>query len=142
MPLRIQKPKTDVDELAAVFRQLKRLIKQHSAGLAAYNELPNTTAREKKPAFGLMGKRPVSILGRKPQQTPVVGIIQQKHFVGFYSMPMYSHPREVFPEHPDLVKAKKGKSCLNIRHVTPETLSELDRHIARGIALYKKEGWI
>jgi hypothetical protein len=143
MPQHAPKQKKDAQDLEQIFRRLKVLIKRHRAGLAAYDELPNSTAKEKKPSYGLAGKKAVSLVpGRKAQPTHVVGVIQQKHFVGFYSMPMYSHPKQIFPEHPDLVKARKGKSCLNITRLSPEILAELDRHITRGIALYKKEGWI
>ncbi len=81
-------------------------------------------------------------MGRKPQQTYVVGIILQKHFVGFYSMPLYSHPREIVLDNPDLIRMRKGKSCVNVNKLNTPILCGLEKLIKEGIAVYKKEGWV
>jgi len=128
-------------DLAQTFKQLKKLLNKHAKGLAKYDEYPGSQAKEKKPGLHLLGKREVSIAGRKPQPTYIVGIIQQKNSVGFYHMPVYSHPLK-FKLSATLQQALKGKSCFHVKEATPEILSEVEGLIRDGIALYRKEGWI
>jgi hypothetical protein len=128
-------------DLTKTFSQLKKLLNKHAKGLAKYDEFLGSQAKDKKPALHLYGKPEVSVARRKPQQTYVAGIIEQKNFVGFYHMPVYSHPKK-FKLSPLLHKALKGKSCFHIREATPEVLAEVEGLITDGIALYRQEGWI
>lgn len=98
-------------------------------------------ATKAKPSYHLYGKKSVSLFGRNPQPTYVAGIIQQKHFVGFYSMPIYSHPKE-FSFSPELAKMVKGKSCINVTKLTPALEKELEAALLKGIRLYRKLGWV
>jgi hypothetical protein len=83
----------------------------------------------------------VSIAGLPARPTYICGIILQKRFVSFYSMPVYSHP-EKFQLSPDLGKMKKGKSCINVTHLNPSLEKEIESIVVEGIALYRKEGWV
>lgn len=136
-------PTTETPEnLLDIFDEVKALILKHAKGLDTLTELPNSTAKEKKPGLVQYGKKEVAIGNRKPQKTYVSGVMLQKHFVGFYSMPLYSHPKELVLTDPDLIKMKKGKSCINLTKLTPSMKKELERIIKEGVQLYKKEGWI
>lgn len=104
--------------------------------------LPGSKAKEQRTAFHIMGKEPVAIGNRKPQQTYVVGIMLHKNFVGFYSMPLYSHPKEVEIQNNDVAKMRKGKSCINVDKLSTAILKELERLVKEGNKIYKKEGWI
>jgi len=128
-------------DLAQTFNQLKTLLDKHARGLAKHDEFLGSQARDHKPALHLYGRQPVSVAGRKPQPTYIVGIIQQKNFVGFYHMPVYSHPHK-FRLSEAMQQALKGKSCFHITEATPEVLAELEDLVVDGIALYKQEGWI
>jgi hypothetical protein len=128
-------------DLNQTFKQLKKLLSKYAKGLAKYDEYPGSQAKEKKPGFHLLGRQEVSAAGRKPQQTPVVGIIQQKGYVGFYYSPIYTHPQK-FKLKPTIKPLLKGKSCFQIKEATPEVLAELEQLVVDGIALYKNEGWI
>ncbi len=64
-----------------------------------------------------------------------------KAMVTFYSMPFYTHPAE-FELSPEMKKRLKGKSCFYIKDAAPETISELDGIIAKGVEIYRREGWI
>ena len=57
---------------------------------------------------------------------------------------MYTHPGQMGDLSPQLKKALKGKSCFYITdaNLTPAMLAEIDAHIAKAIALYKKAGWL
>jgi len=121
---------------------LKDLLEKNSKGLDARTVTIGSKAKPQKLAFHLYGKKEVRILNRKPQQTYIVGIIMQKHFIGFYSMPVYSHPKEFTITHPVLKKSRKGKSCFNISRLDDNMIRELDDIIKKSIQLYKKEGWV
>jgi hypothetical protein len=128
-------------DLTETFDQLKKLLSKHARGLAQHDEFLGSQARDRKPALHLYGKREVSVAGRKPQATYIVGVIQQKNFVGFYHMPVYSHPHK-FKLSAAMQQALKGKSCFHIREATPAVLAELEDLVVDGIALYKQAGWI
>lgn len=128
-------------DLKPVFEKLKKLLKKHAGGLAVKSGLIGSMSKEKKPALHLLGKKEVSIAGRKAQQTYIAGIVLQKSNVGFYFMPIYSHP-EAFSLSPAMSKRQKGKSCFHIKDAGAETAGELDAMLAEGIALYKEKGWI
>jgi len=125
-----------------IFRELKALLKKHARGFVLKNTYEASQALTDKPSAHLYGKREVSIMGLPKRKTYLFGVIEQKHFVGFYSMPMYSHPKQLPLKHVALKKARKGKSCLNLTTLDEDMFRELDSHIKRGIALYRKEGWI
>jgi hypothetical protein len=129
-------------DLQPIFDELKALLKKYGKGLDARDYLEGSTAREKKPMFGLLGRKDVAIGNRKPQRTYVVGIIMQKNFVGFYSMPIYSHPEEIVINDPDVAKMRKGKSCINVNKLSPSIRKDLERIVKDGIRIYKREGWI
>ncbi len=129
-------------EQKEIFGVLKNLLVKHSKGLYVRSSIIGSKVKSVKPAFHLYGKKKVSILGLPERQTYVAGIIMQKHFVGFYFMPMYSHPKEVPIKNELLKRAKKGKSCLNISTLDKAALKELALLLVKGIALYRKIGWV
>ncbi len=78
-------------DLQSMFEQLKTLLQKYEKkpGLVGRDTTIDPKTKIVKPAYHIYGKKEVSLMGRKPQQTYVVGIILQKHFVVFYSMPLY-----------------------------------------------------
>jgi len=132
--------KVDLDSL---FIDLKELLQSFDADatLELREETIGTQAKEKKAALHLYGKAEVSISGRKAQQTYIAGVIRQKHYVGFYSMPIYSHPKQ-FKLSAALDKARSGKSCFHIKTDDPTVHAELKELLSAGIELYRNEGWV
>lgn len=136
-----------MEKLETIFQQLKKLLKKHEKSMRVMVGPPSASkasaASKAKPSYGLLGEKEVSIIeGRRPQKTYLAGIIQQKHFVGFYFMPIYSHPKKFAIRHPEVKRFLKGKSCFNVTRVDADILAELDRLLKEGKALYKREGWI
>lgn len=132
-----------MDKLETIFRELKSLLKKHSPGFDVKESIPNSTAKIKKEQYHLYGKKIISIIPkRKPQPTYVSGIIKQKDFIGFYSLPIYSHPNLFLIKNETLKKSLKGKSCFHIRKLDEEIVDEIESLIVKGIELYRKEGWI
>ena len=128
----------DLDE---TFDALKKIIDKYASGLNTAERLPGSTAKENKKSFHLTGKKEVSILGRKPQKTYIAGIILHPKSVGFYHMPVYSHPKE-FALSPSLEIKRSGKSCFQVKSQEPAIFSELEALLAKGIEIYKRDGWI
>jgi hypothetical protein len=125
------------------FLKLGKLLQKHGKNLSLTKKVIDSKAKDNKPQLLLYGKKSVSIYNRKPQPTYVAGVIEQKHFVGFYMMPIYSHQKvEGEIKNPDLKKALKGKSCFNITKLDSAMLKELDCLLASGIKTYRKEEWI
>lgn len=130
-------------DLDSVYERLANILsEQAKSGLEVHEHMIGSKATVRKPEMHLYGKREVSIKKRAAQKTYVAGIILQKNFVGLYLMPMYSHPKEIMPEHPELIRAKKGKSCLNITMIDPKIVADLKRMLRAGISRYRKEAWI
>jgi len=129
--------------MTQTFRSLKRVISDAKSGLRPRETYLTTGPKvTDKRQYHLYGTKMVSI-GRTPARpTYVVGIIQQKHAVGLYFMPIYSHPKEFSDLSPTLRKMRTGKSCFNIRALTPEIEKEIGRMIRQGKTLYRRLGWI
>lgn len=128
-----------------VFLELYTLIESSKTKntLVRYGPLDGSESKKNiKPQVHLLGRRAVQILDRPARKTYIAGIILQKNFTGFYFMPMYSHPKKFPLKSPLLKKYRKGKSCINMKSVDPRSLRELASLMKKGIALYKKEGWI
>ena len=71
-----------------------------------------------------------------------MGIIEQKNFVGLYSLPLYYSPKDLPIKNTDLKKTLSGKSCFHITKLTPEMKKEIEEHIHKGIKIFEKNGWI
>lgn len=137
-------PKTIPREsLDSLFVELKKILKKHATGkIVGLDELLSTTVKEKRPTYVLYGKKEVSVFNKKPQQTYVFGVIQQKNFVGFYSLPLYASPKDVAIKNPDLKKILSGKSCFHVTYLNDEMKKEIEDHIKKGIACFEKKGLI
>ncbi len=129
------------ETLQELFGKLKKLLEKNSAGLEMRKSVIGSQAKGSKPALHLYGKEPVAIMGRKPQQTYLAGITMQKNFVGLYIMPIYSHTQLTRNLSPQLRKMLKGKSCFNVNQADSAILSEIDKLLKEGKAIYKKQGW-
>src|SRR3989344_5654485 len=124
-----------MNDLDQIFEQLKGILKKYEEGLEGRKSIINSKTQSGKASYHIYGKKEVVILDRKPQQTYVVGIIKQKHFIGFYSMPVYSHPKSVFPQNPDLKKFLIGKSCFNVKYLDDGIEKDIERIIKIGIEI-------
>lgn len=131
-------PETD---LSQVYAALATLLKRHANDLQLLDRVPGSQASSARQELHLYGKTPVAIFGRAPQPVYVAGIITHKSYVGFYLMPLYSHPGH-FALSPALAKVRKGKSCLHISSAAPGLLAELEQLLSAAVALYQELGWV
>jgi len=131
-----------MENLDDLFSEIKLIIEKHSKGLITKTGTYNSQAKQKKPGYHLYGSKDVSLFGKKPQKTYIGGVIQQKNYVSFYLMPIYSHPELTENIPLELKKDLKGKSCFNIKKPTLETLKHVEAILLKGIKKYEAENWI
>jgi len=121
-------------DLQTVFRTLKGLLRPYA------RELDVKSDDERR--YELEGTKSAVVAGRKRASVYFAGAIIQKHYVGLYFMPVYSHPDE-FVHLPERIrKMLKGKSCFYVKDIEPETIEALSEMLAQGFDLYRAEGWI
>jgi hypothetical protein len=70
------------------------------------------------------------------------GAMIHKGFVGFYFMPIYTHPEQFSGLPERLKKLLKGKSCFRVKQLDSEIKSELGNLLDEGFNFYKTLGWI
>ena len=131
-----------MENLDVLFSKIKVILEKHSKGLEAKTETIGSQAKVKKPAYHLYGSKEVSLFGRKPEKTYFGGVIQQKNYVSFYLMLIYSHPELHENIDLNLKKDLKGKSCFNIRKKTLKTLKLIENILEKGIKKYEEINWI
>lgn len=133
-------PKENLDLL---FIELKKILKKFAKGkIVGLDELLTTTVKEKRPTYVLYGKKEVSLFNKKPTQTYIMGIIEQKNFVGLYSLPLYYSPKDLPIKNADLKKILSGKSCFHVTYLNEKMKKEIEDHIKKGIKIFEKNGWI
>ena len=104
-----------MENLNEIFAEIKKILENQSEGFSAREEAIGSKSKIKKTSYHLYGTKEVSLFGKKPQQTYIAGVIQQKNYVSFYLMPIYSHPELIEDVIPELKKYLKGKSWFNIK---------------------------
>jgi len=125
-----------------IFSVLKKILKANSRGLELKSTTINSQAKIQKPALHLYGKKKISFANRRAKQTYVVGIVKQKSYVGFYFMPIYSHPNKFLREISELKKLQRGKACYHIRGLSDNLKDEINKIVKEGIKIYRQEKWI
>lgn len=131
-----------MENLNEIFTEIKSILENQSEGFSAMEEVIGSKAKNKKPGYHLYGTKEVSLFGKKPQQTYVAGVIQQKNYVSFYLMPIYSHPELIKDVIPELKKYLKGKSCFNIKKSSGNLLKNVTKVLNNGIRIYREMKWI
>ncbi len=131
-----------MENLDEIFIEIKKILENQSEGLIAREEVIGSKAKIKKPGYHLYVEEEVSLFGKKPQQTYVAGVIQNKNYVSFHLMPIYSDPELIEDVIPELKKYMKGKSCFNIKKTSENLLKSVITVLNNGIQIYKKKKWI
>ncbi len=123
-------------DLIPLFNKIKTLIKPYEKYF---------TVADGEGAYSLVHKGEIYIGKYTRDEVYFVGILIQKHYVGFYFMPQYSteHKPDYFSGE-DLLKLLKGKSCYYIveNKFTSEVQDQLKEALKKGFECYKKKGWV
>lgn len=123
-----------MNELVPVYHALRALIKRY--------EPPFTATIDLDSRYELWSKKPVVIAGRKHKDVFFASAVIQRHYVGFYFMPVYTDVdlKEVFA--PELLRLLKGKSCFHIKVLTPELTRHVEAALEAGFKRYQENGWV
>ncbi|MHA2104186.1 MAG: hypothetical protein ACW981_12225 [Candidatus Hodarchaeales archaeon] len=127
--------------LDEIFLGIKKVLEKRSEGLTATEKYIDSNTKDKH-SFHLYGNKEVSLYNKKPQKTYIGGVIQQKNYVSFYLLPVYSHPELKKNIDPDLKKYLKGKSCFNITKADENLLENIEEALDMGIKKYQEINWI
>jgi hypothetical protein len=92
--------------------------------------------------YHLILERPLVIDGRKKGELWFASILQQKHNVGFYFMPLHCLEGQNSRLSPELMQHLDGKSCFHMTALTPQLKKDADAALKLGLASYKKQKWI
>jgi len=131
-----------MENLEEIFLNIKKILETHSGDFLIKDHYIGSQAKQQKPGYHLYGNKVISLFEKKPQNTYIAGVIQQKNYISFYLSAIYSHPDLFKDISPDLKKFLKGKSCFNISKATPQLLEEVERVLKKGIEKYKEIEWI
>jgi len=125
------------EQLLVIFNALKKEVQPYECGYV-------------KARFDLQGKydlwseKPgMNIPSHKKDELSFVALILQSSYVGFYYMPVYTHPDEIKVRlTPALLKRLKGKSCFHITSADDDLLGGIRQAMQLGYELYVRYGWI
>jgi hypothetical protein len=105
-------------------------------------EVRRETGKDVKEAYSLWSNKPAIVHGRERSGIYFAGLIQQKNYVGFYYMPVYTDPERKSLFKPELLGRLKGKSCFYLTKLDPELKSQVKDVLEDGFKLYKERGWV
>jgi len=124
-------------DLDLVFDDLKSILSRHANSF---------TVREgyvkNKRDYHLILQKPLVIDGRKKDELWFASVIQQKHNIGFYFMPIYGCKEVRSQLSPALLQHLDGKSCFHLTSLTPALKKDIDAALQIGLAAYKKQKWL
>jgi hypothetical protein len=132
-------------DLPAVFTELQRRLAVHEDAFRPTGNLTDanrpTSRRVDEPSPG----DTYMLLGAPHERYPdgmlFAGVKQQKRYVSFYLMPVYTEPVLADAVSPDLRRRMQGKSCFNFTRVDEGLFDELADLTSRGREAYAAKGW-
>jgi hypothetical protein len=133
-------------DLPAVFDELRRRLSLYENEFRVTSNLTDanrpTSRKEDDPSPG----DTYMLLGAPHEKYPegmlFAGVKQQKRYVSFYLMPVYSEADLHSAISQDLRKRMQGKSCFNFTRVDEGLFDELMDLTARGRDAYADKGWL
>ncbi|WP_406659986.1 hypothetical protein V7O66_09050 [Methanolobus sp. ZRKC3] len=92
--------------------------------------------------YDVYGNKRAKIGKKEHENVYFASTIIQKHHVGLYFFPIYTH-RDRFSDQPDsLIKLLKGKSCFHLKKYDEAIFAEIEALLDKGIDVYREEGWV
>ncbi len=128
--------KSKNDDLLPLFDQLKDLLSRFEPPLIpSVNERARYELKFDKD-YETKSERTGNVL--KKHGMYFAGLIIQKHYVGLYFMPIYSHFEQFKKISPRLLKTLKGKSCFYVTDLDDVLRQEIKKMLDKGYKLYEK----
>jgi hypothetical protein len=91
--------------------------------------------------YHLISTKEVTVDGRKRDEMWFASLIAQKGYIGFYFPPMNNSPSVKKVMAPELLRLLKGKSCFQVKELTPEVKAGIQDALKAGADCYKAKGW-
>ncbi len=127
---------SDDMDLNPVFLALKPLLSPYAVG-SVKARVDADTRYELYSELDLIDQ-----LGKPRKEMAFASAIVQKKHIGFYFMPIYSHPELIGRIGPHLQKTLKGKSCFNLTRWDAALEQEVKAVLKLGYELYRDVGWV
>ena len=137
MPRSTAAPAANSAALDVVFDELKSILTRY----AAWFTVREGAVKDKRD-YHLIIQKPLVIDGRKKDELWFASIIQQKHNVGVYFMPMYCYPKHESKLPPGLMKHLDGKCCFHSESLTPALKRDIEVSLKVGLAACQKRKWL
>lgn len=123
-----------VDARIENFKIVKKLISKFAPPLKVATNLSSRYETYFEKSFETVSGRTGNKL--KKDKLWFASIIVQRNYLGFYFMPVYSHPELLLKVSPELRKTLKGKSCFHITKLNEEGAKEITKLLKEGFKLY------
>jgi hypothetical protein len=122
--------------LDAVFDDLKAILAKYAKSFAV-----REGAVKNKRDYHPIVEKPLVIDGRKKDELWFASVIQQKHSVAFYFMPLYCCKDGAKPSS-ELMGHFDGKCRFHVTSLTPGQTRSINDALKVGLAAYKKRKWL
>ena len=138
MPARTAaKPSAKSAQLDTVFDDIKSTLAKYAKWFTV-----REGAVKNKRDYHLIVRKPLVIDGRRREELWFASVIEQKHNVGFYFMPLYCCGQDGSKLSSELMQHLDGKSCFHMTSLTPALKEDIDAALKLGLAAYKKRKWL
>lgn len=116
------------------FKKIKKLIAEYVPPLKVLTDLDSRYETYFDKTYETQSLRTGNKM--KKDKLYFATLIIQKDYLGFYFMPIYSHPNIFKGVSGDVKKILKGKSCLHIKRLDEKIMSELKVLLDAGFKIY------
>ena len=124
-------------QLDAIFDDIKAILAKYAKSFTV-----REGAVKNKRDYHLIVQQPLVIDGRKKDELWFASVIQQKHNVGFYFMPLYCCGKDGTKLSSELMKHLDGKCCFHMTSLTPGLRKDIDDALKVGLAAYRNRKWL
>jgi hypothetical protein len=124
----------DTDKRKELFHHLQALLDPFAGDL---------TAEIGEGRYSLSTTKPIIVDDKvREEGYYFAGLREQKNIVGFYFMPLHVCPELIAKVPASLQKLLKGKTCFNVKAITPQMSTDFRLLMEMGIATYRANGWM
>jgi hypothetical protein len=126
-------------EFESIFVRLRSILQKHAGTLSVKDN-----ARDRYCLEGHVGPATLAAWGGKMKKPmiPVAWVEIRKAYVSYHLMSLYGNTRLLDGMSKELQARMQGKTCFNFRSNDETLFKELDQLTARGIAGFKKAGYV
>ena len=121
-------------KIVSTFKKIRETLKPYSPPLTVKVNIASK--------YDLYSVKNIVIRKKNKPEVFFAGVAIHRNFVGFYYMPIYTHPEVRNQLPPRLLAYVKGKACFHFKEVSDDLLSDIASALHVGFEKYQAEGWI